>query len=218
MMFSPCSHPVRVAIRVCAVLLCLLQAGGAFAWSLTIQSGERRLFLHVGNGTASGATGRLNGTLGTGGFINTVEVTVPLAQVGNASAIPMTSDSTQSTSLYGDNHLTCPAPASQVMVGAGYRRNSGTGNATLSVLSPPNLVTTGGDTIPFTEISWSTSAQGSGAPNIIPAGSFNGGTQTLTTIPGNTYYENCHSFRYANSAVRAAGTYTGRVTYTLSAP
>jgi hypothetical protein len=55
-------------------------------------------------------------------------------------------------------------------------------------------------------------------PGVIPAGSFNGATQTLTTIPANTYIENCHSFSYANSEVRAAGTYNGRVTYTLSSP
>ena len=50
------------------------------------------------------------------------------------------------------------------------------------------------------------------------AGSFNGGTQTLATVPANRYIENCHTFSYANSAVRAAGTYTGQVTYTLTAP
>ena len=52
----------------------------------------------------------------------------------------------------------------------------------------------------------------------IPAGTFNGGTQTLATVPANRYIENCHTFIYANSAVRAAGTYNGRVTYTLSSP
>ncbi|EWS63711.1 hypothetical protein Y695_03055 [Hydrogenophaga sp. T4] len=55
-------------------------------------------------------------------------------------------------------------------------------------------------------------------PNVIPAGTFNGGTQTLATVPANRYIENCHSFIYANSAIRAAGTYNGQVTYTLSSP
>jgi len=130
----------------------------------------------------------------------------------------MTSNSTQNISLYGDGNNTCPTPASQVMVGAGFRRNNANANATLSVTSPPNLTNAAGDTIPFTEISWTVSAPGSTAPNVIPAGTFNGGTQTLATFPGNTYLENCHTFRYANSAVRAAGTYNGTVTYTLTAP
>ena len=75
-----------------------------------------------------------------------------------------------------------------------------------------------GDTIPFSQISWTVSAPGSTVPGVIPAGTFNGGTQNLATIPANRYIENCHSFGYANSAIRAAGTYEGRVTYTLTTP
>jgi hypothetical protein len=74
------------------------------------------------------------------------------------------------------------------------------------------------DTIPFSQIGWTVSANGSSVPGVIPAGNFNGATQTLTTIPANTYIENCHTFSYANSAVRAAGTYNGQVTYTLTSP
>lgn len=215
---SFCARRLRVSSSVCLALLSLLQTGDVAAWSLTVQSGDRRLFLHVGNGNVSGATGRLNGTLGTGGTINTVQVSVPINQLGNGTALPMESDSTQSASLYGDGNITCPTPASQVMVGAGFRRNSGATTATLSVSSPAALTNAAGDTIPFNEIRWTVSAPGSGAPNVIPAGTFNGATQTLTTVAGNTYVENCHSFLYANSSVRAAGTYNGRVTYTLSAP
>jgi hypothetical protein len=208
----------RPAAGACLALLCLAEMAAAHAWSLTITSGSRRLFLHVGNGALSGTSGTLNGTAGTSGAVNLVQVTVPVAQLGNGTDLAMTSNSTQSTSLYGDGNNTCPTPASQVMVGAGYRRNSGSANATLSVSSPANLTNAGGDTIPFTEISWTVSAPGSGVPNVIPAGTFNGGTQTLATVAGNTYLENCHTFSYANNAVRAAGTYNGRVTYTLSSP
>ena len=49
-------------------------------------------------------------------------------------------------------------------------------------------------------------------------GSFTGGTQTLATFPVNTWRESCHTFSYANAASVASGTYTGRATYTLSAP
>ena len=183
----------------------------AQAWSLSIAAASRRVFLHVGNGT-------INANNGT---VNLVQVTVPGAQLGNGVAQAMTSNSTQSQSLYGDNYTTCPTPASQVMVGASYRRSSATNgpaSATLRVTSPADLVNASGETIPFSQISWTVSAAGSSVPGVIPAGTFNGATQTLTTIAANTYIENCHSFSYANSAVRAAGTYDGRVTYTLSSP
>jgi hypothetical protein len=211
------SSSFRPAAGACLALLCIAEMATAHAWSLAVTAGDRRLFLHVGNGTVSGASGTLNGALGTNATRNLVQVSVPVAQLGNGTALAMTSNSTQNISLYGDGNNTCPTPASQIMIGAGYRRNSGAANATLTVASPANL-TSGSDTIPFTEISWTVSAPGSGVPNVIPAGTFNGATQTLATVPGNTYIENCHTYSYANSAVRAAGTYNGTVTYTLTSP
>ena len=204
-------HTPRRLAAACLALLCGAHMAAAHAWSLTLAAASRRVFLHVGNGTYDN----------TNGTINLVQVTVPTAQLGNGSPLAMTSNSTQATSLYGDNYATCPAPASQVMVGASYRRsNAGNGpaSATLSVTSPSSLTATSGDTIPISQVSWTVSAPGSDVPNVIPAGTFNGGTQTLATVPANRYIENCHTFSYANSAVRAAGTYNGRVTYTLSSP
>ena len=192
-------------------LLLATQMSGACAWSLNIAAASRRVFLHVGNGTAEGN----NAT------VNQVSATLTGAQLLSGAAQAMTSNSTQSRSLYGDGYTTCPTPASQIMVGASYRRsnsNNGPASATLSVNSPANLTNAGGDTIPFSQISWTVSAPGSSQPNVIPAGSFSGGMQTLASVPANTYIENCHSYVYANSAVRAAGTYTGQVTYTLSSP
>ena len=188
-----------------------LQAMPAQAWSLTIAAASRRVFLHVGNGTAEGN----NST------VNLVTATLTGAQLLSGAPQGMTSNSTQSSSLYGDGYTTCPTPSTQVIVGASYRRSSaanGPASATLSVTSPANLTSTAGDTIPVSQISWTVSAAGSGVPNVIPAGTFNGAAQTLTTVPANTYIENCHTFSYANSAIRAAGTYDGRVTYTLTSP
>lgn len=195
------------------------EMASAWAWSLNVTAGARRLFLHVGNGRVSGSSGTLDGTIGTSGTVNTVQVSLTTAQLVGGGAVAMTSDSTQSSSLYGDGNITCPTPASQVLIGAGYRRNGGAASATLTVVSPTNLNNLAtGDTIPINQISWTVSAPGSGAPNVIPAGTFTGGSQTLATVPGNTYLENCHTFSYANSAVRAEGTYTGTVSYTLSSP
>jgi len=206
--FRPTNKRPLAALAL--VALCVAEMAAAHAWSLSLTSASRRVFLHVGNGTANGN----NGT------INRVTATLTGAQLLAGTPQAMSSNSTQSNSLYGDGFTTCPNPASQVMVGASYRRNNNNqpASATLRVTSPANLTNAAGDTIPFSQISWTVSAPGSSVPNVIPAGTFNGGTQTLATVPANTYIENCHSFIYANSALRAAGTYNGQVTYTLSSP
>jgi hypothetical protein len=195
--------------NLCLMVVGLCTLAPANAWELSIASASRRVFLHVGNGTYDGD----NST------VNTVSVTVPALQVGSGTALQMSTDSTQSLSLY-DSYTTCPTPASQILIGASYRRrgNSGPSSGSLRVTAPANLVNAAGDTIPISEISWTVSAPGSGSPNIIPAGTFSAGTQTLATVQANTYIENCHTFRFANTSMRAAGTYTGQVTYTLSSP
>lgn len=200
-------------ISPAALLLAFALPGVAQAWILTGlgTNNPRRVFMMVGNGTA--ALWQNNAT------INVVSVTVPAASLGNATPQAMTSNSTQSTSPF-DGFTVC-SPPTQVYVGAAYqRRNAGDpANATLQVTSPPDLVSGGGDTIPFGEISWTVSALG-GDPNptAIPAGTFAGGTQFLTNVAQGTMRENCHTFSFANTAIRPSGTYTGRVTYTLFTP
>jgi hypothetical protein len=51
-----------------------------------------------------------------------------------------------------------------------------------------------------------------------PAGTFNSGTQTIGTITRNQWAESCMTFSYLNAAIVASGTFTGTVTYTLTAP
>lgn len=196
-----------------ALILSLGVVPAAMSWSLTLGSASRRVYLHVGNGVAAGNSGT----------INLVSVAVPANQLGNGVAQAMTSNSTQSNSLQGDGYLTCPTPATQLLIGASYQRNNAGGgsapmSATLSVSAPATLNTTNGDTIPISEVSWTVAAPGSGVPNVIPAGTFSPGSQFLATIPANTYIENCHTYRFANSTVRAAGTYNARVTYTVTSP
>ncbi len=208
-------HASRIRRRLgalCAAAACVAPLA-AQGWILTGlgTNNPRRVFMMVGNGSA--ALWQNNGT------INTVSLTVPAAQLGNGAPQAMTSNSTQSASPY-DGFTVCSPPA-QVYVGAAYQRrvNADPANATLQVTSPTDLVNGSGDTIPFSEISWTVSALG-GDPNptSIPAGTFAGGTQFLTSVAQGTMRENCHTFSYANSAIRASGTYTGRVTYTLFTP
>jgi hypothetical protein len=194
----------RTAILILAVLPMASEA-----WILNIgNNNPRRLFLTVGNGS----------TLADNATVNLVSVTVPASSVGQGP-LQMTSNSTQANSTY-DGFAMCTPPA-QVYVGALYQRQlaSQPASARLQVSSPPNLTSAAGDTIPFTEISWTVSGPaGDANPASIPAGTFNGATQTLVTITQGTLRDNCHTFSFANSALRPSGTYNGRVTYTLVSP
>ena len=180
---------------------------------LTITAGPRAVFLQVGIGSYSG-TYQSGGTPLNNAQVNVVSVTVPASAVGSGTAQAMTSNSTQSVSFY-DNFVVCNPPA-QVYIGGWVRTPAGTGTGVLSVTSPATL-TSGTTTIPFSQISWTSTANGNTTPDI-PAGTFSGGTQTLRNIAAGNWVENCHTFSYANSNVVAAGTYTGRVTYTLALP
>ncbi len=163
------------------------------------------MYLQVGNGTKNA----VNAT------VNLVSVSVPAAQLGDGIGQVMTSDSTAASSFY-DNYVVCNPPQ-QVYVG-GYLQapNSSAAAAVLQVTTPSTLAS-GADSLAFTAISWTSTANGNSTADI-PAGTFTGGTQLLRNIAPNTWVENCLSFTYANAAVVAAGTYQGRATYTLSAP
>jgi hypothetical protein len=190
-----------------------LACGTAHAWVLTIAAGPKAAFLQVGIGSYSG-TYQSGGTPINNAQVNLVSATVPASAVGTGAAQPMSSDSTQSASFY-DNFAVCNPP-NQIYVGGWVRTPAGTGSGVLSVTSPASL-TSGANTIPFSQISWTSTANGSATPDI-PAGAFTGGTLALRTIAAGTWVENCHTFSYANTAVVAAGTYTGQVTYTLVLP
>lgn len=190
--------------------------GTALAYVVNINAGSRAIYLQVGNGSFSG-TYRTGGTPGNNATINRVTVTVPAASVGSGTAQAMTSNSTQATSFY-DGFTFCNPPA-QVYIGGFFRLPGSSGTATLSVTtSAANLVNATGDTIPFSQVSWTSSGIGDTGAQPIPSGTFTGGTQSLALFPVNTWRESCHTFSYANAASVAAGTYSGRATYTLSAP
>jgi hypothetical protein len=191
----------------------VVPCGSAAGWVLTISAGPKAAFLQVGIGSYSGFYNS-GGTPLNNAQVNVVSVTVPASAVGQGTAQAMTSNSTQSVSFY-DNFAVCNPP-SQVYIGGWVRTPTGTGTGVLSVASPANL-TSGTNTIPFSQISWTSTANGNATADI-PAGAFNGGTLALRNIAAGTWVENCHTFSYANTAVVAAGTYTGRVTYTLVLP
>jgi hypothetical protein len=192
-----------------------LAATQASAFSVSISPGSHTVYLQVGVGSFTGnyATG---GSGGTNTTVNTVSVTVPASVVGSGAAQQMSSDSTQSVSFY-NGRVFC-TPPSQVYIGGYVRSGAGNPAATLTVATASaNLTNATGDSIPFTEISWTASGIGD-ATQAIPSGTFTGGTQTLANFGTNQWKESCHTFSYANTASVPPGTYTGRATYTLSLP
>lgn len=195
----------------------LLSAQFASAFTVNITPGARVVYLAVGNGSFTG-TLQAGGTPANNATVNTVSVTVPANVVGSGAAQPMTTNSTQATSFW-DGFTFCSPATQQVYIGGFFRMPGAAGNATLSVATPVGgLVNAGGNTIPFSQIRWVSSGIGDTGAEVIPSGTFTGGTQTLASLPVNTWNESCHTFSYLNATVVAAGTYTGRAIYTLSAP
>lgn len=206
---------MKRSLRWIAVTAIAAAAGHAAAFSVSISPGSHAVYLQVGVGSftgnyATGGSGSANAT------VNKVSVTVPASVVGSGAAQQMTSDSTQAVSFY-DGRTFC-TPPTQVYIGGYVRSGNGNPAATLTVTtSGTDLTNASGDTIPFTEVSWTASGIGD-ATQAIPSGTFTGGTQTLANFGVNQWKESCHTFSYANSASVASGTYTGRATYTLSEP
>ena len=197
-----------VAKRMIILIVTTATVASAFpahAWVLTVTPGARAIYMQVGNGAN-------NANLST---INVASVAVAGNAVGSGVAQTFTSNSTQANSFF-DNFAVCNPPG-EMYIGGYYRQPSTTAStATVQVTSPANLLS-GTDSIPFTQISWTSTANGTATADI-PSGTFTGGTQFLVSIPSNRWLENCHIFRYANSSVVPAGTFTGRVVYTMTAP
>jgi hypothetical protein len=190
----------------------MLLSGVAQAYVVTINPGPRAVYLRVGDGAFTGQY-QSGGTPGSLATVNVVSVAVPAAAVGNGTLQAMTTAARLTSDL--DGFAFCNA--GQVYIGGFYREPGNVGTASLIATAPTSLTNAAGDTIPFSQISWTSTGNGD-ASEPIPAGTFSGGAQTLTTFPVNTWRESCHGFRYANGVVVAAGVYSGRVVYTLSAP
>jgi len=201
------------------VVLCAAGLPAAHGYTVAIDPGARALFMQVGVGTMTGGTFESGGTPGNNTTVNTASVTVPSAQLGSGTAQAMTTNSTVTASAW-DGFAFCNTPATtgQVYVAGFYRVPGNTGAAaTLSVSTPANLTNAGGNTLPFSSIAWTSSGNGDTTPTI-PSGAFTSGAQTLLSVARNTWFESCLAFRYLNTQVVPAGTFTGRATFTLTAP
>jgi hypothetical protein len=187
----------RILSFVIAFALAPLGAQGA---TVNIGNGGGRLILQIGSTAAT---------------INQVNFSVAGGSVGNGVAVVSTNVTPASP--------TCPANA--VLIDAQARsQNANPRTATLTVDSSTPL-TTGTFTIPFSQFAWTSSTPGGGgngclaAPTTIPSGTFTGAAgQPLISIDTSSRACICAQFSYLNQNVVSAGTYTGRVTYTLAMP
>lgn len=207
---------IRIASRM--LLLPVLVAAGignAHAYTVTIGTGTKAAYLRIGDGSITGGNYSAGGTPAANTTVNLVGVTVPANVVGNTVDQAMTGTG-RLTSDY-DGFAFCNT--GQVYISAFFRLpTTANQSATLRATSPTSLTSAGGNTIPISQISWTSSGNGDTGAQPIPAGTFTGGTQTLATLLRNTWNESCHSFVYGNDALVAAGTYNARVTYTLATP
>ena len=204
---------IRIALLI-AVLIAAM-SGNAHAYTVTIGIGTKAAYLRIGDGTIAGGNYNAGGTPVDNTTVNLVSATVPAAAVGNATVQNMTGTGRVTSDF--DGFAFCNA--GQVYIGAFFRLpTTANQSATLRVTSPATLTSTGGNSIPISQISWTSSGNGDAGVQPFPAGAFTGGTQTLATLLRNTWAESCHSFRYANAAIPAAGTYNARATYTLATP
>jgi hypothetical protein len=212
-----------LARRALALALLATLAGPAGAFTVTIVSQPPiTVYLQVGVGAITGGNGTYagGGTPANNTTVNNVSVSVPAASVGNGTAQTMTTDSTASANPYNGNAF-CTLP-NQLYVGGMYRRAGAGGVGTVATLTaavPATLINTAGDTLPFADISWTSSGIGDTGAEPFPAATFAAGTtQTIGTIARDQWAASCHTFSYNNNSVPVAGTYNGTVTYTLTAP
>jgi hypothetical protein len=188
----------------------------AGAFVIEISPAARLIYLQVGTGSFSGFYSAGGAPLDNP-TVNIVSVTVPSAALLSGADQQMTSNSTQAASFY-DGRIFC-MPPDQVYIGGFFRRPGKPTfqSAVLSVTVPPSLVSASGATIPFSQIRWTSSSIGAAA-SPVPDGRFiAGGTQFLAEFYRNTWRESCLTFYYINDPA-PAGTYEGRVVYTLSSP
>ena len=181
------------------------------AWVLAVTPGIKAVYLAVGNLSANAD----NST------VNRVSLDLPATAIASGTPQVMntinSASTTQVTSPY-DNYSLCTPASGQVYVGGFYRLPATNSSTAVLQVSTPGSLTSGAFNIPFSQISWTSSAAGNAAADIPPGTFLAGGTLFLRNIVANSFVENCHTFRYANTQPVGAGVYDGRATYTLTAP
>jgi hypothetical protein len=212
-------------VRYGAALAATLMAAASnttAAFTITIAAAApKTIYLQVGVGSFT-ANYNAGGQPQNNATINVVSATVAAAAVGNGTAQAMTANTATTNSFY-DGYAYCTVPAGQLYIGGFYRTTgAATAAAQVTATVPAALTNAAGNTIPFSKISWASGGNadpGNPPPEPFPSGTFvNGGVQNVGSMASNTWNESCWTFSYLNNSVPAAGTFTGRVIYTMSSP
>jgi hypothetical protein len=178
------------------VALCAVLPLPAAALTVVIANGAAQLFLRVGR---------------TGGATSVVTFTVPAASAGTGTPVLATAPANAGSAQAPNFPAACPGNSVRIMARA-RAPVANTRTASLRVNSSGNLVS-GANTIPFTDFDWTSSDAE------IPSGAFSGSTtQLLATFQNSREISVCHQFRFLNSNVYPAGTYTGALIYNLNMP
>ena len=205
---------------VIATWSAIVVSGAVDAYTATLTPvAPKTIYLQVGAGTFVGGNYNVGGQPAANTTVNTVSVTVPATSMGSGTPLTMTTDSAATKSLL-DGYVFCNLP-NELYIGGFYRTAGGNTAAALVVANvPANLTDASGDTIPFSQIRWTSSGNGDGTnPQPFPAATFTAGaTQNVGAIASNQWAESCLTFSYLNTKVPHAGTYSGVVTYTMSSP
>jgi hypothetical protein len=204
------------AIAGAVLLSAVSSAAAAYTATLTAAS-PKTIYLQVGVGSFTNDYID-GGQPGKNTTVNTVSATIPANVLGSGTAQAMTTNSTAAQS-YWDGYTYCTVPA-QLYIGGFYRTTGATtAAATVTATVPTSLTDAAGDSIPFSQIQWTSSGNGDTGAEPFPAGTFvHGGVQNVGSMASNTWNESCWTFSYLNNTVPPAGTYTGVVLYTLSTP
>jgi hypothetical protein len=204
------------AIAGAVLLSAVSSAASAYTATLTAASPET-IYLQVGVGSFTNDYID-GGQPGKNTTVNTVSATIAANVLGSGNAQAMTTNSTAAQS-YWDGYTYCTVPA-QLYIGGFYRTTGATtAAATVTATVPTSLTDAAGDSIPFSQIQWTSSGNGDTGAEPFPAGTFvHGGVQNVGSMASNTWNESCWTFSYLNNTVPPAGTYTGVVLYTLSTP
>ena len=208
----------RLGPRLLGAVLLTGAAIDAGAYTLTLTpAAPQTVYLQVGVGSFT-KNYNVGGVPGDNATINVVSTTVPAVAVGNGTAQAMTTDSNTSLS-HLDGFAFCNVP-NQLYIGGFYRTTGATtAAARITATVPASLVNATGSTIPFSKIQWSSSGNGDVGAEVFPGGTFvSGGAQNVGSIASNQWAESCWTFSYLNDTVPAAGTFAGRVLFTLSSP
>ena len=214
-------YPGRSALRILCLALLAAAAFPAAAYTVTINAASpKTVYLQVGVGSFNGIYDS-GGTPATNTTVNKVSVSVAANAVGNGTAQAMTTDSTQSNSFY-DNYAFCNVPQ-QLYIG-GFYRTTGNGNGSVNVTATVPAALVDSDRRPAPLLAASPGPPGATAHGHDPRAALHrrhlhrrwGADRRLDRAE--PVGRELLDLLLQQHHVVPAGTYTGRVLYTLTAP